>query len=171
MGRVKSPLTITVGICAIDKQRFEQHFSCYDSPADSDQSSFSSCNFQSYSLLESRYSTKSAFNHMVSISNVSWMCPCRRNSGVKSATFVTYTNTKNQTKQDIKNSQFQPENTSHDCKLRSNYSPKASSALHALSPLLQNLPSQQFLSNRTTEFIQASNKFISRAETPRQPGR
>ena len=81
---------------------------------------FSPCNFQSYSLLESRYSQNQFFNRLVSIGNVSWMCPCRRNSGVKSASFVTYTNTKIQTKQDTKNSQFQPENTSRDCKLRPN---------------------------------------------------
>ena len=88
MGGDKSFLVTTVGICATDKQRFEQHFGCYDSPADSEQSSFPSCNFQSYSLLESRYSQKSAFNHMVSISNVSWMHLRRvRMEGIKLASF------------------------------------------------------------------------------------
>ena len=62
-----------------------------------------------------------------------------------------YTNIKNQTKQDTKNSQFQPENTSHDRKLRSNSSPAASSALRALSLLLQNVLSQNFIYQNRTE--------------------
>ena len=68
MGGVKSFLITAVGICATDKQRFEQHFSCYDSPADSEQSSFSSCNFLVIQFIRVKIQSKNQLSIIWSVS-------------------------------------------------------------------------------------------------------